>query len=124
MRCKVCKKELFVELDYRTLFKLNYTIHESCKKLLEEEMKIEVIPIENNTIKWIYFFDSNIDICSQFVELYLIGKGMEYCIVNREWSIINWMTSDEYHLLDELTKYLFLKLGDQSLVFLSLFRNM
>jgi len=124
MRCKVCNKDLFVEIDYRTLFKLKYSIHESCNKKLKLDILMDVFPIENNTIKWIYFFEYKNDYNSIFLELYLIGKGLNYCINNKEWSIVLWMTTEEYFELESYSQYLLLKLADQTIVFLSLFRDM
>jgi len=124
MKCRVCDKDLFVELDFRSLFLWNYTIHEDCKRQLNQLMKVNVIPIENNTIKWIYFFEKKEELNEEYVEMFLIGKGLKYCVDNRDWSITNWMTLDEYFELDDITQYLYLKLGDQSFVFLSLYQNM
>jgi len=124
MKCKVCSKDLFIELDFRSLFQLNYAIHEGCKKHLERKMVTEVIPIENNTIEWISFLEKKEKLNEEFLELFLIGKGLQYCIDNKGWSIVNWMTIDEYYSLDDLTQYLYLKLGDQSFIFLSLYPNM
>ena len=124
MKCRVCNKDLFIELDFRSLFKMDYTIHESCKKKFRNGIKIEVIPIENNTIKWITFFDKKESLNDSFMEFFLIGKGLLYCMNNTEWSIVNWMTLDEYFCMNDMTQYLYLKLGDQSFVFLSLYPNM
>ena len=121
MNCRVCKKSLFVELDFRTLFKINYTIHESCRSVLETDMNLEVIPIQNNTIKWIYFFNKVADFDYDYIELFIIAKGLKYCIENTEWSIVVWMTFEEFKNYSDITQYLFLKLGDQSIVFLNLF---
>lgn len=124
MKCKVCNKDLFIELDFRSLFQLNYFIHQGCKKLLEREIVSEVIPIENNTIEWISFLDKKEKLNEDYMELFLIGIGLQYCMESKGWSIINWMTMDEYHSLNDLTQYLYLKLGDQSFIFLSLYPNM
>ena len=121
MKCKVCNKDLFVELDFRTLFLPNYKVHESCRRQINEELKTEVIPIENNTIVWHSFFDKAIDIQEEYVEMMLMGKALLFCMENQEWSIVLWMTYDEYNQLDKYTQFFLLKLGDQSIVFLSLF---
>jgi hypothetical protein len=124
MKCKVCNKDVMIELDFRTLFKLEYSIHESCNKKLELDILIDVIPIENNIVNWIYFFEEKNDLNYSFLEFYLIGKGIQYCLNNTEWSIVVWMTSDEYFELEKLSQFLLLNLADQSIVFLSLFRDM
>jgi len=124
MKCKVCNKDLFVELDFRSLFRLNYKIHQACKKHLEYDVKIHVIPIESNTIEWIYFLEQKELIQESFLEFFLIGKGLLYCINNTGWSIINWMTLKEYYDLDIMTQYLYLKLGEKAFVFLSLYEKM
>lgn len=124
MKCKVCNKELFIELDFRTIFKMNYKIHESCKRYLNVSVQSENIPIENNTITLLYFFDYFNNLNHDFLESRLMIKAFEYCLKSTWWSTILWMTLDEYRNLDAMTQYLILKLNDQSIVFLNVFRDM
>ena len=124
MKCKVCNKDLYNELDYRTLFRWKYTIHESCRIELNIDVKVEAIPIENNTILSLYFYDYPVAINSDYMEMRLFEKALRFCLENKGWSIVFWMPLNAFQDLDAITQYFMIKLSDQSLVFLSLVRNM
>ena len=123
MNCKVCQKNLYNEIDWRNLFKWNYYIHPDCKKMCDIDWKYEVIPIESNEIYFYYIFDKkSIEYDDEFLLFYGGLENLINSLNNLEWSIIFWYENSDYVELDNIAKYLLLKLAVGKIVFISMYR--
>ena len=123
MNCKVCQKNLYNEIDWRNLFKRNYYIHPDCEKMCDIDWKNEVIPIESNEIYFYYIFDKkSIEYDDEFLLFYGGLENLINSLNNLEWSIIFWYENSDYVELDNIAKYLLLKLAVGKIVFISMYR--
>ena len=118
MYCKICGNHLYEKIDFRILFRINYEVHLECEKYLNEEIKVEIIPIDNNIIEFRYLVDKNLEINTDYI---FMKKGLDLLKDledGDDWSIVFYY-DESFEISDDLTKYLFLKLASNKIIFIS-----
>ena len=121
MYCKVCGEHLYKDLDIRVLFKTKYEVHKVCEKYMHLESSLEVIPITNNVIYFEYLLPYKININEDYIFTHNILRVLEKYQATYLWSAIFIYDEEEYESLNDETKYLLLHLGQNPIVFISLY---
>ena len=89
LECKICGKNLYKNITFNNMFKMNYRIHNECINNLQFNINEEVFPIESNIIIYDYVFR---EFKENFNEEYLwckyFNKVIEKHIDNGNWSIV------------------------------------
>jgi hypothetical protein len=124
MECRICGKELYDKIDFRTVFKMNFKTHIRCDEYLKVESQYECFPILDLMVEYNYFFLFQQDIIGDYIELFTVGKVLKRILCESNWSIILWMSISDFTTLPNTTQYLFWKLGKNEIKFVSLYREM
>ena len=120
MFCKVCNQHLYQNLDISNLFSFS-SIHKKCKKYINIESKLTVIPIENNEIYFEYLFTKKEDLNYEYIFLNNMIHILKKYTQSSNWSIIFFYEEAEYSMLSDECIYLLLHLGQKPFVFISMF---
>lgn len=122
MYCRICAKHLYENIDFGNIFKWNNHTHFECEKYIVDKWKYIMIPIEQNEIKFYYKYDTK---KIGFNYEYLWSRTMWYPLSelsnNEDWSIAYFYEENQYDLVEDIGKYLLLKLAKNKLIFISLF---
>lgn len=121
MKCMICGKSLYENIDFRTLFKLNYTTHIECDIIYDVEVKTEIIPIENNQIEYWYFYHSNLHLNGDYLFLKYGYKFFVLLQNTSDWSVCLYNDASYYFSLPDIDQYLLLKLAVNKLVFFDIY---
>jgi len=101
---------------------MNYSVHLTCESYLSKEWNHEVIPIQDNIIHFLYLFLEEKQTLNYDYICLNNGRNLKKAIdVIDNWSIVFYYKKIEYDELDDLTKYLFLKLSSTPIIFISVF---
>lgn len=121
MYCKICGNHLYEELDIRVLFKWKYYIHLNCEVYKFYDLKTEIIPIENNIIEFVYLLEEEMKIIEENLFFFYGFKYFDYLLKKEDWSIAFWYEKMEYDNLPDMDKYLFFKLSNYKIIYMSLY---
>ena len=122
--CKICGKNLYQNITFSNMFKLNYEIHKDCMENLQFNIENEVIPIESNTIIYDYVFEKlNEGYNEGYLWINYFGINLEKHLTIGEWSImIIYDKSIEYFMKNN-NPYLLINLSNNPILLLSLNRK-
>lgn len=121
MKCKICDKDLYKNITWKSLFSLNYIVHEECLKKLVFNHEEVVIPIDSNIIIYDYVFEElNSDLNIEYLEFnYLINIIIKH-LNNREWSMMVLYDKSIKYFLQNYNPYLLLNLTNKPILIISL----
>ncbi len=87
--CKICNEDLYKDISFENIFKMNYTVHASCINNLVFNNDRLVIPINNNLIYYDYVFNElNQNYNTEYLEMKYMNKLLMNNIRKSDWSII------------------------------------
>ena len=121
LNCKICNKNLYKNITFKNMFRINYEIHEECNNYLVFNKEEEVIPIESNTIVYDYVFnDLNEGTDVQYLEVkYLINLVIKH-IKKRDWSMMIYYDEMVEYFVKNYNPYLLINLTNQPILLISL----
>ncbi len=100
LKCKICGKNLYSNITFSNVFKMNYIIHDECTKNLQFNFEEMIIPIESNIVIYDYVFKGFNDFNDrEYMWFKYFGKLLDKHTKIKEWSIII--------ITDEIVKYFF-----------------
>ncbi|KFZ26655.1 MAG: hypothetical protein KQ78_00972 [Candidatus Izimaplasma bacterium HR2] len=122
--CKICGKNLYKNITFNNMFRLDYYVHSECIDKLVFNNEEQVIPIESNTIIYDYVFkELPSSFNKEYLELNYLNQVLEKHIEKKGWSMMI--------LYDELVKkfiqnnnpYLLINLTNYPILLISLEEN-
>lgn len=88
-KCMICNDDLYKNISYNNLFRMNYTVHDSCINNLIINTDRIAFPVEGNIIYYDYlFYDLNSNYNIEYLEEKYLRKLYIRNLENRDWSII------------------------------------
>ena len=94
-KCMICNDDLYENISFTNLFRMNYTVHDNCVKSLIINTDRVAIPVEANIVYYDYlFYDINNDYNFEYLEDKYLERLYIRNLENRDWSIIIFYEED------------------------------
>ena len=121
MKCKICDKDLYKNITWKSMFNLKYEVHEECIRKLVFNQEETIIPIDSNIIIYDYVFEKfQRDINEEYLEFnYLLNIIMKH-LNTREWSMMILYDKSVAFFLKNYNPYLVLNLSNKPILIISL----
>lgn len=121
LKCKICNKDLYKNITWKSVFSLNYEVHEECLRKLVFNQDEVIIPIDLNTIIYDYVFEElKSDLNVQYLEFtYLINIMIKH-LNKRVWSMMILYDEKTKYFLQNYNPYLLLNLTNKPILIISL----
>lgn len=121
LECKICGKNLFKNITFSNMFKLDYYIHSECLNKLVFNEEEQVIPIESNTIIYDYVFkELSDDYNKEYLEFNYLYKVLAKHLMNKEWSMMIFYDELVEIFIKNNNPYLLINLTNQPILLISL----
>ena len=88
-KCMICNDDLYKNVSFNNLLKMNYTVHDSCINYLIINNDRAAFPMNDNIVYYDYlFYDLKSDYNFQYLETKYMSKLYDRNLDNKDWSII------------------------------------
>ncbi len=88
-KCKICNKDLYQDISFKNIFKINYTVHSNCLDNIVINNDSAAFPIDGNTVYYDYlFFEIREDYNFEYLEEKYLSILIQRNIESMNWSIL------------------------------------
>lgn len=123
-KCKLCRMDLYSEISFSNIFKMNYEVHRSCLEKLRYNYEELVIPIDSNIIIYDCVFSrENKDFDDDYLWFNYLGEMINKHLKSREWSIVIIYDKMIEEFVKKINPYLLLNLSVNPILLISLFEK-
>ena len=120
MCCILCGKDLYEEMSFSIIFKMNYVIHLECENSINCDSEYMVFPLFDKLVMFDYLFPKRFDESNEeFLFTKYFGEMMKKSLKNIDWSIL--LIADV--VFEEITMILVTKLVEKKILILSVFNE-
>ena len=122
--CKICGKNLYKNITFNNMFRLDYYVHSECIDKLVFNKEEEVIPIESNTIIYDYVFkELPSGFNKEYLELNYLNQVLEKHIDKKDWSMMILYDELVERFIQNNNPYLLINLTNYPILLISLEEN-
>ena len=123
MRCLLCNKSLYEQINFHNIFKLNYVVHTACMKYHELENKWITFPLRDKVINMYAVFKYYDDKMNEEALFKHYGKILyQYVFTNKITDFIFFDERDKQKI-STIDLELILPMFGEEVYFLTLFQN-
>ena len=119
--CEMCGKNLYKNITFFNMFRIDYYVHPECIKKLVFNEEEEVIPIESNSIIYDYVFkELPSDFNKEYLEFNYLIKVITKHTKKREWSMVIFYDEFIENFMQINNPYLLLNLTNNPILLITL----
>jgi hypothetical protein len=124
MNCKICGKDLYNNISFVNMFKMDYKIHSKCINKLIINTEDEVIPIESNIVIYDYVFkDLDYESNEEYLWFFYMKDIVKKHLENKDWSMMIFLDNQVYEFLNNFNPYLLINLSNNPILLISLVKT-
>ena len=121
LECKICRINLYKNITFSNMFKMNYEVHQECIDKLEFNTEELVIPIESHIIIYDYILKrKSTDYNEEYLWFIYFGIIIKKYIDSDEWSMIIFYDKNIEYFIRNNNPYLLLNLTSNPILLLSI----
>lgn len=122
--CKICGEDLYKNILFYNMFKLNYIYHNDCLNKLNYNYEEEIIPIEGNIIIYDYTFEDLPDkYNNEYLEFSNLINLMIKQVKNNRWSMMILYDEEVELFFNKFNPYLVINLTKRPILLISLVKK-
>jgi len=120
-KCQICNIDLYRDITFENIFKINYQVHLNCLNNLDFNNDRTAIPINNNYIYYDTVFNNiNEEFNKQYLEFKYLGEVILKNIENNDWSIVIIYSENLFSKFNKSDFLIFFSLSKAPFLFISL----
>lgn len=121
IRCKLCGKSLYQNMNYRQLFQKRALCHSSCLEKLKMNEEASVIPIDYNLLYYDFVLEEKVVHFDElYLELFYLGISITRHLKLASESLLLYLDEEVQNFIDNLYPDLVFMLSKKPIILVSL----